>query len=142
MRGPSRSIYNNIQNIDNLPNFFKRNCNTELENTKRMHFSFSASISYEENLQHGNCIREETIKKLIFGKCKVCNDQATGVHYGVLACEGCKGFFKRTTLRTEKYCCRYENSCIITPQTRNRCKYCRFRKCLESGMSTESNNLT
>ena len=25
-----------------------------------------------------------------FGKCKVCNDKATGVHYGVASCEGCK----------------------------------------------------
>jgi hypothetical protein len=25
-----------------------------------------------------------------FGKCKVCNDKATGVHYGVATCEGCK----------------------------------------------------
>jgi hypothetical protein len=141
MRSPSSSIDSNIQNIDNLPNRFKRSCNNEPENTKRIHFSFSASASYNEDFQDGNCVREETMKKLIFGKCKVCNDEATGVHYGVSTCEGCKGFFKRTTLRTEEYFCRYENSCIITPQTRNRCKYCRFLKCLESGMSTESNNL-
>ena len=25
-----------------------------------------------------------------FGKCKVCNDKATGVHYGIATCEGCK----------------------------------------------------
>ena len=25
-----------------------------------------------------------------FGKCKVCTDQATGVHYGIPTCEGCK----------------------------------------------------
>lgn len=25
-----------------------------------------------------------------FGKCKVCSDKATGVHYGVATCEGCK----------------------------------------------------
>lgn len=28
-----------------------------------------------------------------FGKCKVCNDKATGVHYGITTCEGCKVFF-------------------------------------------------
>lgn len=27
--------------------------------------------------------------------CMICNDRASGFHYGVLACEGCKGFFKR-----------------------------------------------
>ena len=25
-----------------------------------------------------------------FGKCKVCRDKATGVHYGIATCEGCK----------------------------------------------------
>lgn len=25
-----------------------------------------------------------------FGKCKVCNDRATGIHYGIASCEGCK----------------------------------------------------
>jgi hypothetical protein len=24
------------------------------------------------------------------GKCQVCNDDASGLHYGVLTCEGCK----------------------------------------------------
>lgn len=25
-----------------------------------------------------------------FGKCKVCFDKATGIHYGIATCEGCK----------------------------------------------------
>lgn len=29
-----------------------------------------------------------------FGKCKVCKDKATGVHYGIPSCEGCKVIFE------------------------------------------------
>lgn len=53
-------------------------------------------------------------------------------------CEGCKGFFKRSTMRGEKYKCFFGGQCEITPQNRNRCKSCRFRLCLESGMSLEA----
>lgn len=29
-------------------------------------------------------------KTYSFGNCKICNDNATGIHYGVATCEGCK----------------------------------------------------
>lgn len=32
----------------------------------------------------------ETKTKDQFGYCRVCNDKASGVHYGVPTCEGCK----------------------------------------------------
>ncbi|KAH3837299.1 hypothetical protein DPMN_110685 [Dreissena polymorpha] len=25
-----------------------------------------------------------------FGRCRICKDRATGLHYGVATCEGCK----------------------------------------------------
>ncbi|XP_046543922.1 nuclear hormone receptor family member nhr-8-like [Haliotis rubra] len=73
-----------------------------------------------------------------FGDCRICNDRATGVHYGLATCEGCKGFFKRSIPKGDKYKCFFGGQCIITPQNRNRCKSCRYRKCLELGMSFEA----
>ncbi|CAF1423746.1 unnamed protein product [Adineta steineri] len=72
-----------------------------------------------------------------FGQCRVCTDKATGAHYGVPTCEGCKGFFKRSILRKEKYRCYFGDGCVINTDNRNRCKSCRFQKCLKEGMSVE-----
>ncbi|XP_067928716.1 nuclear receptor subfamily 1 group D member 2-like [Watersipora subatra] len=71
-------------------------------------------------------------------KCLVCNDKASGLHYGVLACEGCKGFFRRALQDIgdpSRRRCYYSKSCEITITTRNRCQYCRLQKCLSLGMS-------
>ncbi|CAF3634903.1 unnamed protein product [Rotaria sordida] len=72
-----------------------------------------------------------------FGACRVCSDSATGIHYGIATCEGCKGFFKRSILRKEKYRCYFDNACLINVANRNRCKACRFRRCIDEGMSVD-----
>uniref|UniRef100_A0A3P9NW75 Peroxisome proliferator-activated receptor alpha a n=1 Tax=Poecilia reticulata TaxID=8081 RepID=A0A3P9NW75_POERE len=67
-------------------------------------------------------------------ECRVCTDKASGFHYGVHACEGCKGFFRRTIrLKLEYDKC--ERSCKILKKNRNKCQYCRFQKCVSVGMS-------
>jgi hypothetical protein len=70
-----------------------------------------------------------------FGNCKICKDSATGIHYSVASCEGCKGFFKRSVLLKKKYECYYDYKCIISIENRIRCKGCRFKNCIDSGMS-------
>ncbi|XP_056413579.1 peroxisome proliferator-activated receptor delta isoform X1 [Hyla sarda] len=66
--------------------------------------------------------------------CKICGDKASGFHYGVHACEGCKGFFRRTLrMRLQYEHC--DRNCKIQKKNRNKCQYCRFNKCLSLGMS-------
>uniref|UniRef100_A0A1B0CMQ0 Nuclear receptor subfamily 2 group B member 4 n=2 Tax=Lutzomyia longipalpis TaxID=7200 RepID=A0A1B0CMQ0_LUTLO len=70
--------------------------------------------------------------------CSICGDRASGKHYGVYSCEGCKGFFKRTVRKDLTYACREDKNCIIDKRQRNRCQYCRYQKCLVCGMKREA----
>ncbi|TMS36846.1 hypothetical protein L596_003922 [Steinernema carpocapsae] len=70
--------------------------------------------------------------------CSVCRDEASGRHYGVIACFGCKGFFRRTVRAGKAYTCRYEQKCRIDKAGRNVCRSCRFQKCLEVGMEPDA----
>ncbi|CAL8313275.1 unnamed protein product [Arctogadus glacialis] len=71
--------------------------------------------------------------------CKVCGDVASGFHYGVHVCEGCKGFFRRSIQQNIQYKkCLKNESCTIIRINRNRCQQCRFKKCLSVGMSRDA----
>ncbi|GFS70865.1 nuclear hormone receptor FTZ-F1 [Nephila pilipes] len=70
--------------------------------------------------------------------CPVCGDKVSGYHYGLLTCESCKGFFKRTVQNKKVYTCVADRSCHIDKSQRKRCPYCRFQKCLEVGMKLEA----
>nr|CAD2160167.1 unnamed protein product [Meloidogyne enterolobii] len=70
--------------------------------------------------------------------CKVCGDKSSGVHYGVITCEGCKGFFRRSQQNTTNYQCARQRNCIVDRVNRNRCQYCRLKKCIELGMSKDA----
>ncbi|XP_041477540.1 peroxisome proliferator-activated receptor alpha-like isoform X2 [Lytechinus variegatus] len=74
-------------------------------------------------------------------KCRVCGDKASGFHYGVHSCEGCKGFFRRTHRMKLVYKpCPFVKTepCKINIATRNKCQYCRFQKCMQVGMSHDA----
>lgn len=69
--------------------------------------------------------------------CKVCGDKSSGVHYGVITCEGCKGFFRRSQSSVVNYQCPRNKQCVVDRVNRNRCQYCRLQKCLKLGMSRD-----
>ncbi|XP_033751722.1 vitamin D3 receptor-like isoform X2 [Pecten maximus] len=72
--------------------------------------------------------------------CRVCGEKASGFHYGVNTCEACKGFFRRSLKRKMDYRCQGSigKECIIEPGRRNSCPKCRYKKCLNVGMSKEA----
>ncbi|XP_053546789.1 oxysterols receptor LXR-beta [Bombina bombina] len=66
--------------------------------------------------------------------CSVCGDKASGFHYNVLSCEGCKGFFRRSVIKTTNYTCKNNGKCQMDMYMRRKCQECRLRKCREAGM--------
>ncbi|XP_051919171.1 oxysterols receptor LXR-alpha [Hippocampus zosterae] len=66
--------------------------------------------------------------------CSVCGDKASGFHYNVLSCEGCKGFFRRSVIKSAQYSCKNNQRCEMDMYMRRKCQQCRLRKCREAGM--------
>lgn len=72
--------------------------------------------------------------------CKVCSDHSSGKHYGIFACDGCAGFFKRSIRRSRNYVCKAksEGKCVVDKTHRNQCRACRLRKCIKVGMNKDA----
>ncbi|XP_054662092.1 nuclear receptor subfamily 1 group I member 3 isoform X2 [Grus americana] len=66
--------------------------------------------------------------------CAVCGDHATGYHFHVMTCEGCKGFFRRSINKGVRFTCPFARSCPVTKAKRRQCQACRLQKCLDMGM--------
>ncbi|GCC19169.1 hypothetical protein chiPu_0018244 [Chiloscyllium punctatum] len=66
--------------------------------------------------------------------CSVCGDKASGFHYNVLSCEGCKGFFRRSVIKSAQYSCKNNGECQMDMYMRRKCQQCRLRKCRQAGM--------
>jgi nuclear factor 4 len=89
----------------------------------------SGKMVTNENIQPGTANHD---------LCVVCGDRAIGRHYGSIACNGCKGFFRRSVWQNLQYTCRFNKQCRIDKDHRNACRYCRFQKCLADGMKPEA----
>ncbi|EYB81867.1 hypothetical protein Y032_0372g146 [Ancylostoma ceylanicum] len=69
-------------------------------------------------------------------RCVGCGSESSiRVHYGASSCHGCKAFFRRSVFEGRNYICSADNNCDITNESRNRCRACRLRNCLEGGMN-------
>lgn len=72
--------------------------------------------------------------------CTVCGAPSSGLHFGAVTCEGCKGFFRRSIKERapERYKCNENGNCVIDPANRNVCRFCRYQSCIRAGMDPES----
>ncbi|CAH1129456.1 unnamed protein product [Ceutorhynchus assimilis] len=81
---------------------------------------------------------EESSSLKVETLCKVCGDKASGKHYGVSSCDGCRGFFKRSIRRNLEYSCKENGRCVVDVTRRNQCQACRFKKCLQVNMKRDA----
>jgi hypothetical protein len=115
--------------------------NIETNRTVNNQSMFSDGSTNDEacSMQSSSCFTASSSSlPRVYKLCVVCGDKSSGCHYGVLSCEGCKGFFRRSLMQTNmQYTCQRKQECVINRVTRNRCQSCRLTKCLSVGMSIE-----
>ncbi|CAI5454169.1 unnamed protein product [Caenorhabditis angaria] len=76
--------------------------------------------------------------------CAICACPATGYHYNVASCNGCKTFFRRCVLSKSVFrCIRNDSKCLVDPRqyndgTRIKCRSCRLERCVQQGMRKEA----
>lgn len=85
----------------------------------------------------GNCPPDSSL----LPPCRVCEEKASGWHYGANTCEPCKGFFRRCIVKMKKkeeYKCLKDKKCKLGGGKRMSCSFCRYQKCLAVGMSHDA----
>uniref|UniRef100_A0A8R1DUM3 Uncharacterized protein n=1 Tax=Caenorhabditis japonica TaxID=281687 RepID=A0A8R1DUM3_CAEJA len=69
-------------------------------------------------------------------ECSVCMKFASGYHYGVPSCNGCKTFFRRLCISGKKLACKGKGDCydLTIREEPLKCQACRYKKCKTTGM--------
>ncbi|CAL1527941.1 unnamed protein product [Lymnaea stagnalis] len=95
----------------------------------------SPSDSRYSSLSSSDSSKTEIRRPSVLPPCRVCTSKASGLHYGVVTCEACNGFFRRSLKRGAIYLCSKNRQCDVKGKKRGECSYCRYQTCLAVGMS-------
>ncbi|KAI6185608.1 Nuclear receptor domain-containing protein [Aphelenchoides besseyi] len=72
-------------------------------------------------------------------KCLVCTGDLSHLNLGVKICRACSSFYRRTVTERLRYVCQTTGNCNLEiPETRTKCKACRFEKCQRIGLNESS----
>ncbi|KAL5289624.1 tll family protein [Megaselia abdita] len=94
----------------------------------------------DNNLSNAQLSPQTSSRILYHVSCKVCRDHSSGKHYGIYACDGCAGFFKRSIRRNRQYMCKSQKPglCLVDKTHRNQCRACRLQRCFNVGMNKDA----
>ena len=117
-------------------------------NCQRCRYNKCIEIGMDINIKSSEILKNTILSKNSSSKqlsidCVICNMPSNGIHFGVVSCEGCKGFFRRSQFQN-KYDTYFCNSLRINNgqsdchlRCFNSCRFCRYKKCISVGMSYE-----
>ncbi|KAI6195961.1 Nuclear receptor domain-containing protein [Aphelenchoides besseyi] len=82
-------------------------------------------------------IRSRTIGGSRAQECEICGDFAYSRHFRVTSCRACAAFFRRSVALRRSYNCSRNHECEIraSQNSRHFCRFCRFQRCVQSGMN-------
>uniref|UniRef100_A0A8C7G3R3 Peroxisome proliferator-activated receptor gamma n=1 Tax=Oncorhynchus kisutch TaxID=8019 RepID=A0A8C7G3R3_ONCKI len=133
----SLDINHSFNHSPDINHSFEYQCSLKEESMSPLWSSNCSVVSLSRPTLHSKSPTYTDPSTLLYIDCRVCGDTASGFHYGVHACEGCKGFFRRT-MRLKLVYDHCDLHCRIHKKSRNKCQYCRFQKCLLVGMSHDA----
>lgn len=89
---------------------------------------YSSSI-FNQLFIRKTVISNQKIFRICFKYCKIYFDAKFFLSF--------QGFFRRSIQKQIEYRCLKDGNCLVIRISRNRCQYCRFKKCLAVGMSRD-----